>query len=180
MGTTTHGLPWPNGTDFVVDGDDAIRALAEKIDALTLPFGYARARCLTAAGAGPGAWNVAWLDAWADQHGHQPWTLEAASRRIKVLTAGVYSLSGVLTMNGTFALGVALSADAITWDRVASVPIGGTNYTNSVSTVRYIPANTYVALMMYQATTLATVADTPGSPSYLAIQALGGTAGIIA
>jgi hypothetical protein len=32
MGTTTRGLPWPNGTDYVVNGDDAIRALAEKLD----------------------------------------------------------------------------------------------------------------------------------------------------
>lgn len=32
MGNTTRGLPWPNGTDYVVNGDDAIRALAEKLD----------------------------------------------------------------------------------------------------------------------------------------------------
>jgi hypothetical protein len=30
-GTTATGLPFPTGTDLVVDGDDAIRALAEKI-----------------------------------------------------------------------------------------------------------------------------------------------------
>jgi len=30
---TAHGYPYPVGTDRVMDGDDAIRALAEKIDA---------------------------------------------------------------------------------------------------------------------------------------------------
>jgi len=32
MGTTTGGLPWPEGTDLVRDGDNSIRALAEAID----------------------------------------------------------------------------------------------------------------------------------------------------
>lgn len=32
MGTTTHGYPYPEGTDRVADGDDAIQALAEAID----------------------------------------------------------------------------------------------------------------------------------------------------
>jgi hypothetical protein len=35
-GTTATGLPYPTGTDLVVDGDDAIRALAEKVT-LQLP-----------------------------------------------------------------------------------------------------------------------------------------------
>lgn len=33
MGTTPGGLPYPEGTDRVMDGDDAIRALAEKLGA---------------------------------------------------------------------------------------------------------------------------------------------------
>jgi len=36
MATTANGLPYPVGTDKVVDGDDAIRALAEAIDAKVL------------------------------------------------------------------------------------------------------------------------------------------------
>lgn len=32
MGSTTRGLPYPEGTDKVVDGDNAIRALAEAVD----------------------------------------------------------------------------------------------------------------------------------------------------
>lgn len=31
MGTTANGMPYPEGTDKVVDGDNAIRALAEAI-----------------------------------------------------------------------------------------------------------------------------------------------------
>jgi hypothetical protein len=34
MGTTiNHGLPYPEGTDLVISGDDAIQALAEAVDA---------------------------------------------------------------------------------------------------------------------------------------------------
>jgi len=32
MGQTTHGLPWPAGTDLVRDGDNAIKALADAVD----------------------------------------------------------------------------------------------------------------------------------------------------
>lgn len=35
-GTTTNGLPYPVGTDRVMDGDNAIQALAEAIDLKTL------------------------------------------------------------------------------------------------------------------------------------------------
>ena len=31
-GTTTHGLPYPLGSDRVADGDDSIKALAEAVD----------------------------------------------------------------------------------------------------------------------------------------------------
>lgn len=34
MPTTTRGLPWPAGTEHVVDGDDAIHALADKLDVI--------------------------------------------------------------------------------------------------------------------------------------------------
>jgi len=34
MGQTTHGIPWPAGTDLVRDGDNAIRAAADKTDIL--------------------------------------------------------------------------------------------------------------------------------------------------
>lgn len=33
MGTTASGYPFPVGTDRVMDGDDAIKALADKIEA---------------------------------------------------------------------------------------------------------------------------------------------------
>ncbi len=34
MALTTHGLPYPLGTDRVADGDDAIKALAQALDPL--------------------------------------------------------------------------------------------------------------------------------------------------
>lgn len=32
MATTTHGYPYPAGTDRVMDGDDVIHSLADKVD----------------------------------------------------------------------------------------------------------------------------------------------------
>jgi len=37
MGNTTGGLPWPDGTSFLVAGDNAIRALAEAVDKIHYP-----------------------------------------------------------------------------------------------------------------------------------------------
>jgi hypothetical protein len=174
MASTTNGLPYPVGTDKVVDGDNQIRALAEAVDTAVLPHGYVRARCTTSASHGASAWNIANLDVLADAHGAQPWVLEAASRRVKVTAAGVYGLTAVLTMGGVLAVAVAISADGTTWDRITVAPVGSTAFTNSTTTFRYLAANTYVALMMYAPATQNTTADAVGSPSYLAVQALGG------
>ena len=37
MGNTTHGIPWPAGTDLLRDGDNAIKAAADKVD-LLIPY----------------------------------------------------------------------------------------------------------------------------------------------
>lgn len=174
MANTTNGLPFPVGTDKVVDGDNAIRALAEAVDANLLPFGHVRARCTTSSSHGGAAWNLCPLDVLADAKGAQPWVLEAVSRRVKVTKAGVYLIAASLTMNGTLALAIATSLDGTTWNRTASVPVGSVNYANATSTVVYLAVNTYVAMMMYSPTTQSTLADTPSTPSFLSLQALGG------
>lgn len=43
MGTTSKGYPYPEGADLVMDGDDAIKALAEAIDE-KLPYAVAAGR----------------------------------------------------------------------------------------------------------------------------------------
>jgi hypothetical protein len=174
MANTTNGLPYPLGTDKVVDGDNQIRALAEAVDTAVLPHGYARARCTTAAAHGPGAWNITQLDVLADARGAQPWTLDAANRRLRVTKAGVYLISATLTMNGTFALALATSMDGAAWDRFAIAPVGSVAYSNTVHATRDLAANAYLILMNYPPATAATVVDVVNSPSYLSIQALGG------
>jgi hypothetical protein len=175
MATTTNGLPYPVGTDLVVNGDDAIKALAQAVDTAVLPHAHVRARCTTALSAGPGAWNICWLDVFADAHGPQTgWALEAANRRVKILKSGVYLLQAAITMTGPQAVGIALSTDAVVFDRIASVPIGTINFSNSCSALRYIPANTYVFMQMYHSTAFNTLVDSSSSPCYLSIQALGG------
>lgn len=174
MANTTNGLPYPVGTDLVVNGDDAIKALAESIDLAVLPHGYARARCTTAASHGGGAWNIAQLDVMADTKGAQPWTLEPVNRRVKILKAGVYDLTAVLSATGVHAVGVAYSTDGTTWDRVAVTPVGTVSFTNTASTVRLLAADSFVCIMFYPTATSSTVVDQANQPSYLAIQALGG------
>jgi hypothetical protein len=50
-GTTPRGFPFPNGDDRVSNGDNMIRALAEKIDAI-LPASAAGVASMPAAAAG--------------------------------------------------------------------------------------------------------------------------------
>ncbi len=47
MGTTAKGLPFPDGTDFLIDGNDAIEALAEAVDDLADDY---RARVINGMG----------------------------------------------------------------------------------------------------------------------------------
>jgi hypothetical protein len=175
VANTPNGLPYPVGTDLVVNGDDAIAALAQKVDTSLLPHGYARARCLTAASAGANAWNLCWLDALADVHGAQPWQLVSANRWIWIQKAGVYSLSGFVTMSAAnFGVAIGLSLNSTTWDRIAGSQFGTANLTNGVSTVRYLPVDCLISLMFSHPVVQNTAVDAFSSPSYLAIQALGG------
>lgn len=55
MGTTTAGYPYPEGTDKVIDGDNAIQALAEALDG---PVGAAGSVAVLAPAAGVGSATV--------------------------------------------------------------------------------------------------------------------------
>jgi|SRR5215471_8289865 len=67
MGTTTKvGIPWPEGTDFLMDGDNAMRAIAERLDGAALqavPYGLAAGFALVdmpAGGAASAEATVTW------------------------------------------------------------------------------------------------------------------------
>lgn len=53
---TANGFPYPVGTDRVMDGDDAIRALAEYTDAKTMCWGHATKGGNQALGTNATAW----------------------------------------------------------------------------------------------------------------------------
>lgn len=53
---TTHGYPYPVGTDRVMDGDDAIQALAEAVDT---KLGVSAAGTFTIASNGSAQWTTA-------------------------------------------------------------------------------------------------------------------------
>jgi hypothetical protein len=59
MGTTPGGLPYPDGADKVVDGDDAIKALAQAVDGKLGGHGFKMMRgFVTTNPAGNAAWNA--------------------------------------------------------------------------------------------------------------------------
>ena len=60
MATTPGGLPYPVGTDFVVDGDDAIHALATALDPRVDDTGWITTGLVWTAGAGPGNPTGGW------------------------------------------------------------------------------------------------------------------------
>lgn len=96
---TTNGLPYPVGTDRVMDGDNAMQALAEAVDSKALLSGDSGN--LTPAAAG-----------------------FTASAAITGLGGIVRRRNGVVSVNLTFTLVSALSAGDVANTLVATIPAG--------------------------------------------------------
>lgn len=93
MAGTIGGLPYPTGTDKVVDGDDAIRALATAVDRNPLAAAYAANRVLVPFAAG-----------WADVSAGNPLAVFAASGWV-TLDGRVIRNSGSSLIIGTIPAG---------------------------------------------------------------------------
>jgi hypothetical protein len=115
MGTTAGGLPYPEGTDHVVDGDDAIQALAEalqlrghgsrlearRVGQTTSPGGYTGIVFQTAFAAAPVV--VAWVMA---PSAGASWYLSYDYTAITATGVGVYvrDHTGVFVANASLEL----------------------------------------------------------------------------
>ncbi len=105
MGTTANGLPWPDGDDYLVDGDDAIKALAEAVDR-TYSVAFADAT-LTSAGIATGrtGWGI------NSQNADPSGRLAIGANGISAVVGGVVlvQFSPILSTPGQVTYGIALN-----------------------------------------------------------------------
>ena len=85
MGVTPGGLPWPDGTELVAGGDDAIKALADAVD----PHGATVARTTTGSPSTAG-WQAMSFTATSARRG----AATGNSAGITVTKTGIYLVSG--------------------------------------------------------------------------------------
>jgi len=109
MATTPGGLPYPIGTDFVVDGDNAIRALAEELDGEI----YSRWAFLSGMQALVGGF-VVWNGV---KTGSDVSTLSADKTVITLAKTGVYRVDTHLGLGGNAGVGTsaALQVNGAVW-----------------------------------------------------------------
>jgi len=105
MATTAYGLPYPLGTDFVVNGDNDIRALAEKIDQRPYAIAYRG----TSPGTIPSSIYVEMSAGvfWKNQANRGMGGLPAAGQGFTVPYAGRYLVQCYGRFTGSVMLGVA-------------------------------------------------------------------------
>lgn len=145
MATTSGGLPYPTGTDKVVDGDNAIQALAEAVEAR-----FAR---VTARGT---------VDAQSVPSGssHQPLIVipndttgfTFADNAFTTLVEGAYVITGYLSL-GTLASGIASLAiyqggTILAGQTGPATTAGGTRL--SVTTARVLSVGQALTLRAFQ------------------------------
>lgn len=166
MANTTGGLPYPVGTDFVVDGDNAIRALAESTDARTTYGGLIQVRQSSAQSGYPGA---TWFSVPFDQ---TPYTIrpavppgvrwDYAARAFVIQTAGVYFVWATVTMTGgTYSMRIRHNGERTLALQTAT----SQSYTVSTSAVSYLPSGAQILVQVFVVSgTLSTPADTNDNP----------------
>jgi hypothetical protein len=170
MAATAGGLPYPVGTDKVVNGDDAIKALAQTTDDRLLFAGYLRARAAgPSSGIAAGAWTIMILDDWTETTGVQPWTWTSGG--ITITKSGVYAIQAVasLTSGGTFLAKVTSGANSL--GQAAST---AQSFTAGVAAIRQLAAGSVLRLQVFPAGVAACPGDTADAPTYLSIVGLRG------
>lgn len=171
---TPGGLPYPIGTDYVVDGDDAIRNLATAVDTASMG-GSARARATAASAALTiNTWATVPLNAQTDVHvsSDPAFTYTPASFGYTINRNGLYLIDVNLTM-GTALLYLARIINGGTTLAQQSKAEGPAGNTVSLSVVRWLTAGALVQAQVFpMASGQTTTADTAGSPTTLVIAAL--------
>ena len=169
MANTAGGLPYPVGTDFVVDGDNAMRALAEASDARTLYGGYTRVHTV----ASVGGWSAAWVSIPYDAAlvGAKPavppgFRYDATKRAFIIQVAGIYLMQMAASGSaGTFAIRIRAAGRTL-----ASATATADSWSSATSAFGYLDVGAEVAGQFFQlAGSLTTPADAPDTPNFLTI-----------
>ena len=146
-GTTAHGLPYPTGSDLIMDGDNAIQALAEAVDAAALREGDSGTLSPAAAG----------------------FTLAAG---FTALGGIVRRRNGVVSVNLTFTITNALSAGDVANAACVNIPAGWTPLVRSGLTSASTGSGIFYSaetngVIQLTATTVAVPAAAPSGASGL-------------
>lgn len=174
MATTPGGLPYPVGTDLVVDGDDQIRALATTIDSAAFG-GSSRIRASAASAALPiNAWATVPLNTQTDLHvpsSAPAFTYTSGASGFTINTNGLYLVSASLTLTSALFLGRIINGGTTLAQQSKADAAVGTTMTMSVA--RWLTAGAVITLQVFPtAAALTTPVDSAGAPVWLTIAAL--------
>lgn len=171
MANTTGGLPYPVGTDFVVDGDNAIRALAEALDRRVAYGGSARAY----ASAGSSGYGTSYISIpyntldYSYPTAPPGFTWSAANRGFTIVVPGMYLIQATATVpqaNTVFRIQAGTRT-------LALMANSSTLFAMSLSAHSYLAAGTLVTAQMAMVTgTGSSSADGLSSPTDLRISHL--------
>ena len=165
MANTPGGLPYPVGTDFVVDGDNAIRALAEALDRRVAYGGSMRAY----ASSGTTGYSTSYIaipyntvDTAATFPTAPPgFTFSAANRGFTIVTPGMYLIHANATVGQANTV-FRIRAGSRTLALLAN---SSTLFAMSLSAHAYLAAGTLVtaqiALLSGSGSSAADSADSP-------------------
>lgn len=139
MGSTTHGLPWPAGTELVRDGDNAMRSLAESADDRGVTGKMAAFRLKRAAliGSGTTGWEIILESADSDAYA---WGADYIAPKER----GLYTISMVV-----MATGGGNPVFRLDYDQVGGWPIASAITPNVACGIAPFNANQRVYPMFY-------------------------------
>jgi hypothetical protein len=171
MATTAGGLPYPIGTDKVVDGDDAIKALAERVDVALMWGGSIRFfRSVDQGGIAASVWTrVSWNgNAPAPEVGGlQPWTY--AGDTLTLTKSGFYIVHAAISMAATnFAMRIRAGATTLAENVTSTV-----SAVNTTVGVRYLSAGLGLTVEVMSSVGAATIkANNNDTPSTMFVYCL--------
>jgi hypothetical protein len=167
MATTPGGLPYPVGTDHVVDGDDAIKALALGVENKKRPSGRLRMTVLTG-GYAQSTWNTVPFDSEAWLFGGISGALHRVGSTYVIDKAGLFLASATISGSAS-----AYLARVIASGQLIAAGAAGAAQEFTVTGIMWLAAGQAVSAQVFPTTAgFQTPADTPARPVCLDVEAL--------
>lgn len=149
MATTVGGLPYPVGTDKVVDGDDAIKALAEAVDAR--PYAALRRTTALSIIAGTVVLNDNFDSVAARNFTHAAGVLTVGRSGVYAVTfGGEYANQINGTRQGFLVLNSTDPANAVIADKRSAQAAGTSGITFGGTIVRSFVAGDRLQIVLFQ------------------------------